>query len=416
MSAPPNFEQALAAARAAAAAVAASRTSAPQIDDAEAAASAELKLADARASAASSATAASPATAAAKLKRPALPVDACRDDILGLVAANQVVVITGDTGSGKSTQLAQFLHQAGYAKGGAIAITQPRRVGAVSVSRRVAQEMGVKLGEEVGYSIRFEDCTSRSTVIKFMTDGCLLREAIEHKNLEPYNVIVLDEAHERSLQTDILFGLVRDIISRRPTLKFIITSATLDARQFSKFFFDCPTYHVPGRCHPVEIFYSPKVESKYYVEKAVEYAARIHSTLPLGDILVFLTGEEEIVRACKLLGAKVDSMCDEGASGARSGRPVNQRCAHTSVERIFNFLLENGKIYSLCLSLSVFLRDPLLPLSPSLLASIQASRCPTLSFSPSMPRSRRNSSRPCLPRRRPTAARCWFLPTFAKRR
>jgi pre-mRNA-splicing factor ATP-dependent RNA helicase DHX38/PRP16 len=247
-----------------------------------------------------------------KIQRSTLPVDACRSDILKLVADNQFVIITGDTGSGKSTQLAQFLHAAGYAQSGAIAITQPRRVGAVSVSRRVSQEMGVHLGDEVGYMIRFEDCTSAKTKIKFMTDGCLLREALTHKNLEPYSIVVLDEAHERSLQTDILFGLIREIAPRRPDIKFIVTSATLDARQFSSFFFNCPTYHVPGRCFPVEIVHGAHTESRYYVERAVEQALLIHANEPLGDVLVFLTGEEEINRACALLGKKVDSMLDDG--------------------------------------------------------------------------------------------------------
>jgi pre-mRNA-splicing factor ATP-dependent RNA helicase DHX38/PRP16 len=126
-------------------------------------------------------------------------------------------------------QLAKFLYEAGYAKDGMIAVTQPRRVGAVSVARRVAQEMDTTLGDLVGYTIRFEDNTSSKTKIRFMTDGCLLREVTEHKQLEPYSVIILDEAHERSLQTDILFGLIRQIAPQRPQCKFIITSATLGA-------------------------------------------------------------------------------------------------------------------------------------------------------------------------------------------
>jgi HrpA-like RNA helicase len=201
------------------------------------------------------------------------------------------VVITGDTGSGKSTQLAQYLEQAGYAKHGMIGITQPRRVGAVSVARRVAEEMGCRIGEEVGYTVRFEgltfinsnvfimimtDCTSSRTKIRFLTDGYLLRECLFHPNLEPYSIVILDEAHERSLQTDILFGLIREILERRSSVKFIITSATLDAGHFSQFFHNCPTFHVTGRCFPVEISYSVKTERRFYVEKAVDHALRIH--------------------------------------------------------------------------------------------------------------------------------------------
>ena len=208
--------------------------------------------------------------------KPKLPIDENRSHILSLVANNRVVIITGDTGSGKSTQLAQFLYQEGYAKDGMIGITQPRRVGAVSVARRVAEEMNVKLGEEVGYTVRFEDCTSKNTKIRFLTDGCLLRECLFHSNLEPYSVIILDEAHERSLQTDILFGIIREILIRRSNVKFIITSATLDASHFSQFFHNCPTFHVAGRCYPVDISYAVKTEKRFYVDKAVEHAIRIH--------------------------------------------------------------------------------------------------------------------------------------------
>ena len=204
-----------------------------------------------------------------------------------------------------------------------IGVTQPRRVGAVSVARRVAEEMNTKLGEIVGYTVRFdgmclvvewneEDCTSKDTRIRFLTDGCLLRECLFSPNLSAYSVVIVDEAHERSLQTDILFGLIKDILSRREDIKFVITSATLDATQFSKFFANAPTLHVEGRCFPVDIQFAVKTETRAYVEKAVEHAVKIHASQPLGDILVFLTGEEEIQRACRLMGDRVDALDRQG--------------------------------------------------------------------------------------------------------
>lgn len=162
------------------------------------------------------------------------------------------MIIQGETGSGKTTQIPQYLHEAGFTEGGKkIGCTQPRRVAAMSVAARVAQEMGVKLGNEVGYSIRFEDCTSERTVIKYMTDGTLHREFLSEPDLESYSVMIIDEAHERTLHTDILFGLVKDIARFRPELKLLISSATLDAEKFSEFFDDAPTFKIPGRRFPV---------------------------------------------------------------------------------------------------------------------------------------------------------------------
>ena len=146
------------------------------------------------------------------------------------------MIIEGETGSGKTTQIPQYLYEAGYCKDGLrVGCTQPRRVAAMSVSARVAEEIGVKLGQEVGYSIRFEDCTSDRTVLKYMTDGMLLREFLNEPDLASYSAIIVDEAHERTLHTDILFGLVKDIARFRPDLKVLIASATLDAEKFSSF-------------------------------------------------------------------------------------------------------------------------------------------------------------------------------------
>ncbi|CAJ1952547.1 unnamed protein product [Sphenostylis stenocarpa] len=211
-----------------------------------------------------------------------------------------VLVIVGETGSGKTTQIPQYLHEAGYTKHGMIACTQPRRVAAMSVAARVSQEMGVKLGHEVGYSIRFEDCTSEKTILKYMTDGMLLREFLGEPDLASYSVVMVDEAHERTLSTDILFGLVKDIARFRPDLKLLISSATLDAEKFSDYFDSAPIFRIPGRRYPVEINYTKAPEADY-LDAAIVTSLQIHVTQPPGDILVFLTGQEEIETAEEIL-------------------------------------------------------------------------------------------------------------------
>ena len=157
-------------------------------------------------------------------KRKALPAFDAKDNILKLIEENQILIIQGETGSGKTTQIPQFLLSAGYNKG--IAVTQPRRVAAMSVARRVAEELDVELGDEIGYTIRFEDKSSQKTLIKYVTDGMLLREAIADPLLKRYCVIIIDEAHERTLATDILFGFLKEILPKRPELKMIVMSAT----------------------------------------------------------------------------------------------------------------------------------------------------------------------------------------------
>lgn len=241
-------------------------------------------------------------------KRKGLPVWQAKDEFVSQINGHQTTILVGETGSGKTTQIAQFIAEAGYAQDRKlIACTQPRRVAAMSVARRVAEEMDVELGEEVGYSIRFEECSSNKTIIKFLTDGMLLREAMSDPLLSRYSVIILDEAHERTLATDVLFGLLKEVLLKRPDLKLVVMSATLEAEKFQDYFLDAPLMKVPGRLHPVEIFYTQEPE-RDYLEAAIRTVVQIHACEPPGDVLVFLTGEEEIEDACRKVTKEVQQM------------------------------------------------------------------------------------------------------------
>mmetsp|Transcript_30645 Transcript_30645/g.46410 ORF Transcript_30645/g.46410 Transcript_30645/m.46410 type:complete len:712 (-) Transcript_30645:300-2435(-) len=239
-------------------------------------------------------------------KRLKLPVYQFKEKLLEAVDQNQIVVVEGETGSGKTTQIPQFLVEAGYANQGQslVACTQPRRVAATSIAARVAEEMDVELGAEVGYTIRFEDVSDPfQTVLKFVTDGMLLREAMSDPLMTNYSVIVLDEAHERTLATDVIMGLLMEVIPKRKKgskngeLKVVVMSATLDAEKFQEYFDNAPLLKVPGRTFPVEVFYTANPE-RNYVEAAVRTTIHIHQCEGPGDILVFLTGEAEIEQAC----------------------------------------------------------------------------------------------------------------------
>ena len=242
-----------------------------------------------------------------KQQRESLPVFKFRKQLLDAVRENQLMIVVGDTGSGKTTQLTQYLAEGGFANDGMIGCTQPRRVAAMSVAKRVAEEVGCKLGQEVGYTIRFEDCTSPETKIKYMTDGMLEREVLLDPNLRKYTVIMLDEAHERTIATDVLFGLLKKTLKRRPDLKVIVTSATLDADKFSEYFNKCPIFTIPGRTYPVEVMYSKEPESDY-LDAALVTVMQIHLTEPQGDILLFLTGQEEIDTSCEILFERMKAL------------------------------------------------------------------------------------------------------------
>lgn len=221
--------------------------------------------------------------------RKSLPIFAYREQLLEAVENFQTLIIVGETGSGKTTQIPQYLMEAGYTKNGKkVGCTQPRRVAAMSVAARVAEERGSKLGGEVGYSIRFEDCTSEKTELKYMTDGMLLREFLTEPDLGSYSCLIIDEAHERSLHTDILFGLVKDIARFRPDLKLLISSATMDANKFSEYFDDAPIFNIPGRKFPVEVYHTSAPEANY-LAAAITTIMTIHITQEKGDILLFLT-------------------------------------------------------------------------------------------------------------------------------
>ena len=242
-------------------------------------------------------------------KRIQLPVWEYQDKFLELLSKHQCICLVGETGSGKTTQIPQWCVDFAKKMGKkTVSCTQPRRVAAMSVAQRVSEEMDVSLGQEVGYSIRFEDCSGPKTLLKYMTDGMLLREAMSDPMLDNYQVILLDEAHERTLATDILMGVLKTVVHHRPDLKLVIMSATLDAGKFQHYFDNAPLMNVPGRTHPVEIFYTPEPE-RDYLEAAIRTVIQIHMCEEEeGDILLFLTGQEEIEDACKRIKRELDNL------------------------------------------------------------------------------------------------------------
>ena len=284
---------------------------------------------------------------------PELPITARVEEITAAIGANQVVILAGETGSGKTTQIPKMCLAAGRGTKGRIACTQPRRVAALSVSRRVAEELGVEWGGPVGAKIRFNDQTTSQTVIKFLTDGMLLAEVQGDPMLRDYDTIIIDEAHERSLNIDFLLGHLRTLRYKRPDLKIIVTSATIDTAMFSAAFDDAPVIKVEGRTFPVEVIYAPldglgsdyaendeneekddkeavasaKAEALHYIDGAVEAVERIVRESTGGDILVFLPSERDIRELGELLDGRRLRDCEV--------IPMFGRLSNSEQQRVF---------------------------------------------------------------------------------
>jgi ATP-dependent helicase HrpA len=238
---------------------------------------------------------------------PELPIAARADEIVAALRSprQRVVIISGETGCGKSTQIPKMCLEAGRGINGRVGVTQPRRLAAVTIAYRIAEELGESLGRSVGYKIRFQDRTSRDGYIKVMTDGILLAETQGDRLLHEYDTIIIDEAHERSLNIDFLLGIMRKLLDERPELKLVITSATLDTEKFSKAFRNAPIIEVSGRLYPVELEYRPpdkeEAEDKDYVDQAVGAVEYLRRERPPGDILVFMPTEQDILETCRML-------------------------------------------------------------------------------------------------------------------
>ena len=229
-----------------------------------------------------------------------LPISEHRDQILEALESHQVLIVSGETGSGKTTQLPKFCLEAGRGRRGRIALTQPRRVAATSISRQIAHELETEVGRMVGYRIRFSEKHSEETLIQVMTDGMLLAETRSDRFLDQYDTIILDEAHERSLNIDFLLGYLLQLLNKRRDLRLIITSASIDTDQFSKNFGNAPVIEVSGRSYPVEIQYQGLEESRIdsgeytVIDAACDSVREVLEDSREGDLLVFLPGEQEI--------------------------------------------------------------------------------------------------------------------------
>jgi ATP-dependent helicase HrpA len=262
-----------------------------------------------------------------------LPITARKDEIIGAIRRNPVVVITGETGSGKTTQIPKMCLEAGRGVNGMIGHTQPRRIAAITAARRIAEEMGEPLGRSVGYRIRFDERTGPDPYIKIMTDGILLAEVQMDTRLNDYDTIIVDEAHERSLNIDFILGILKSLLHKRRDLKIVITSATIDTEKFSRAFSDAPIIEVSGRLYPVDVRYAPldpELEESgdwTYVDAAVQAVEEIRGERDSGDILVFMPTEADIRETCDLLAA--------GNSGEDILLPLFARLTWEDQRRVF---------------------------------------------------------------------------------
>ncbi len=261
-----------------------------------------------------------------------LPILERKEEILSAILQNQVLIVAGETGSGKTTQLPVICLEAGRGKNGKIGCTQPRRIAAISIARRVAEELHCTIGEQIGYKIRFHDHDSPQTCIKYMTDGILLAEIERDRNLSLYDTLIIDEAHERSLNIDFILGHLKNLLPERPDLKIIISSATIDTGLFSKAFGNAPVIEVSGRLFPVELLYLNDEDEDYieetYVDSAVKAAQDLLDLYSTGDLLIFMPTERDIRETIeRLRGMKRPELL---------ALPLFSRLGKTEQEAIFN--------------------------------------------------------------------------------
>ncbi|MCK5205064.1 MAG: ATP-dependent RNA helicase HrpA, partial [Desulfobacterales bacterium] len=262
-----------------------------------------------------------------------LPITAKKDEIIRAIKQHPVIIVSGETGSGKTTQLPKFCLAAGRGIDGIIGHTQPRRIAAMTMARRIAEEFGQELGRAVGYKIRFKDRTSKDAYLKIMTDGILLAETHSDRYLSAYDTIIVDEAHERSLNIDFILGILQTLLNRRDDLKLIITSATIDTEKFSKAFGDAPVIEVSGRMYPVDVRYQlPEFAADEngeltHVELAAHSVNQLLKQSSRGDILVFMPSEQDIRDTCELIEA----------SGPKDSRllPLYARLTAAEQARVF---------------------------------------------------------------------------------
>ncbi len=260
-----------------------------------------------------------------------LPVYQQRDKILSALADNQVIVVESPTGSGKTTQIPLILHEAGYTAKGTVGVTQPRRIAAVSVSDFIARQIGTTIPRTVGYTMRFEDRTDESTVIKIMTDGILLQELKGDRDLSRYGVLMIDEAHERSLNIDFILGMLKDILARRPDFRVIVSSATINVEVFSEYFDGCPVVTIDAPLFPVQLVHEPpEAEGDWesLQRKIVEIVSRVMKQGKPGDVLVFLPGELAI-KNC------MQALLEMDTAGDLAVLPLYARLSHEDQGRVF---------------------------------------------------------------------------------
>ena len=259
-----------------------------------------------------------------------LPILAKKDEIVAAIEKYRVIIISGETGSGKTTQIPKFCLDAGRGLDGVVGCTQPRRIAATTVARRIAEELSQPLGEVVGYKIRFRDNTSPDGFIKIMTDGILLAEIQADPFLNCYDTLIIDEAHERSLNIDLALGIVKQLLSNRRHLKLIVTSATIDTEKFSRAFNGAPIIEVSGRMYPVEVRYQASASmadsmDSAPVDMAIDAVERLGWEGPHGDILVFMPTEQDIRDTCRLLEGRCDQHTTVFPLFARLAGPEQSR-------------------------------------------------------------------------------------------